>query len=78
MKSPIFNVFNPGPQVQTGNPLLNFLGNMPNGQNALGQTMKQYSKETNNMPLFRAIGGTAKDPPLVQDVGGPKRPLFFI
>ena len=49
MNSPLFNIFNPGPQVSTGNPLLNFLGNMPNGQNALNN-VQQLLKKTNQSP----------------------------
>lgn len=49
MNSPLFNIFNPGPQVQTGNPLLNFLGNMPNGQNALA-TAQRLMQQTNQSP----------------------------
>lgn len=47
--SPLFNIFNPGPQVQTGNPLLNFLGNMPNGQNALANAQR-LMQQTNQSP----------------------------
>lgn len=55
MKSPIFNAFNPGPQVSTGNPLLNFLGNMPNGQNALAQ-VQQLMQQTNQSPQQIVMG----------------------
>ena len=55
MKSPIFNAFNPGPQVQTGNPLLNFLGNMPNGQNALTQ-VQNLMQQTNQSPQQIVMG----------------------
>ena len=48
MNSPLFNIFNPGPQVQTGNPLLNFLGNMPNGKNALAQVQTLMSQTKQN------------------------------
>lgn len=47
--SPLFNIFNPGPQIQTGNPLLNFLGNMPGGQNALTNA-QQLIQRTNQSP----------------------------
>jgi len=45
MGSPLFNAFNKGPQVSTDNPLLNFLGNMPGGQNAL-MTVQQLMQQT--------------------------------
>ena len=49
MGSPLFNAFNPGPHVSTGNPLLNLLGNMPGGQNALA-TVQQLMQKTNQSP----------------------------
>lgn len=49
MASPLFNVFNPGPQVSTGNPLLNFLSNMPGGQNALAN-VQQLMQRTQQSP----------------------------
>jgi hypothetical protein len=49
MGSPLFNMFNPGPQVLTGNPLLNFLGNMPGGQNAL-MSVQQLMQQTQQSP----------------------------
>ena len=49
MSSPLFNVFNQGPQVSTGNPLLNFLGNMPGGQNALTNA-QQLMQRTQQSP----------------------------
>ncbi len=55
MKSPLFNAFNPGPQVQTENPLLNFLGNMPNGQNALAR-VQQLMQQTNQSPQQIVMG----------------------
>lgn len=55
MKSPIFNVFNPGPTIQTENPLLNFLGNMPNGQNALSQAQR-LMQQTNQTPQQIVMG----------------------
>ena len=47
--SPLFNIFNPGPQVQTGNPVINFLGNMPGGQNALA-SVQQLMQQTHQSP----------------------------
>ncbi len=55
MNSPLFNIFNPGPKVQTGNPLLNFLGNMPNGQNALAN-VQQLMQKTNQSPQQIVMG----------------------
>ena len=48
MGSPLFNMFNPGPQIQTGNPVLNFLGNMPGGREAMQQVtlMMQQTHQT--------------------------------
>ena len=43
------NPFNPGPQVPTGNPLLNFLSNMPGGQNALANA-QQLVQRTQQSP----------------------------
>lgn len=49
MGSPIFNMFNPGPQVSTGNPVLNLLGNAPGTQNAFMQ-VQQLMQKTNQTP----------------------------
>lgn len=49
MGSPLFNMFNPGPQIQTGNPVLNLLGNMPGGQNAIANVQNLLTK-TNQTP----------------------------
>ncbi len=48
MGSPLFNMFNPGPQIQTGNPVLNLLGNMPGGREAMQQviSMMQQTRQT--------------------------------
>lgn len=54
-RSPLFNVFNPGPQVSTENPLLNYLGNTPNGQNALA-TVQQLMQQTNQSPQQIVMG----------------------
>ena len=55
MKSPLFNAFNPDPQIQTENPLLNLLGNMPNGKNALAQVQTLMS-QTKQSPQQIVMG----------------------
>ena len=48
MGSPLFDMFNPGPQIQTGNPVLNLLGNMPGGKVAIEKvnTLLTQTKQT--------------------------------
>ena len=48
MGSPLFDMFSPGPQIQTGNPVLNLLGNMPGGRNAIVNvnTLLTQTKQT--------------------------------
>ena len=48
MGSPLFDMFNPGPQIQTGNPVLNFLGNMPGGRDAIAKvnTLLTQTRQT--------------------------------
>lgn len=48
MGSPLFDMFSPGPQIQTGNPVLNFLGNMPGGRDAIAKvnTLLTQTRQT--------------------------------
>jgi hypothetical protein len=65
MGSPLFNMFNPGPQIQTGNPVLNFLGNMPGGQNAINQ-VQTLMQQTNQTPE-QLVRGMLKSGQISQD-----------
>ena len=65
MGSPLFNMFNPGPQVQTGNPVLNLLGNMPGGQNAI--TRAQHLLQSTNQTPEQLVRNMLQSGQISQD-----------
>lgn len=65
MGSPLFDMFSPGPQIQTGNPVLNLLGNMPGGRDAIAK-VNTLLTQTNQTPE-QIVRGMLKSGQLSQD-----------